>query len=428
MKVRQCAFVAMLLIGAGTISAVPEEKSDLKSKVAALVDQLGIPVKKVAAETELIKLGPDVLPLLPANEARLSPSQVESLKKIRGTLQEAQVMRQLGPRMVTLKSQVPLAEALDQVQKQTGIAVVDRREGGDNPVLKLNLDNVTFWQAIDTVAREADLQLSLYDKDGKIGLRDGPNRGVPVSYSGMFRVTAKRITAVRDLESDAHLCTVHLEIAWEPRFQPLFFQTRPDNLEATDDKGIALEAPNAGGGRAPSSGRITTDMPVVIAAPRRNVSRLGLLKGDFTVVGPSKMLNFTFDRLAKVDKKTPPERVPTQTQEGVTVKMRQFLTESDLWTVSFLLDYPPDGPDFESFESWLVNNEIQLEGKDGKRYGAGGYEIDEQAGHRAIVTYRFVEDNGLVLDKPENYKLIYRTPGLIGRVPIHFEFKDLPLP
>lgn len=421
-------FMAALLIGATALSAVPEDKPDMKGKVAQLVEQLGIPAKQVTAETELLKLGPDVLPLLPANEARLSPAQKERLKAIRAMLQESLVLRDLGPRLVTLQGQMRLGQALEQLQKQTGITVVDRRDGGEEPLLKLNLDKATFWQALDTIAREADVQLSLYDKDGKIGLRDGPHRSLPVSYSGMFRVTAKRITAVRDLDTDTHLCTVNLEIAWEPRFQPLFFQAKPDNLEVKDEKGVVLSVPNAGGGRSPPSGRLTTDVPIVMESPPRNVNRLGLLKGDFTVVGPSKMLTFTFDKLAKVDRKTPAERVPTQTQEGVSVKMKQFLTESDLWTITFLLEYPPDGPDFESFESWLVNNDIQLEGKDGKRYSAGGYEIDEQAGHKAIVTYRFVEDNGLVLNKPENYKLIYRTPGLIGRVPIRFEFKDLPLP
>ena len=46
-----------------------------------------------------------------------------------------------------------------------------------------------------------------------------------------------------------------------------------------------------------------------------------------------------------------------------------------------------DTPDFESFESWLVNNEIYLQknGSKTKVTANGGYEIDEQAGHPWLV-------------------------------------------
>lgn len=424
------AVSSLCLIGWPSTAAVPEGNADLKAKVAQLVEQLGIASKANNAETELIKLGPDILPLLPGPDAKLSDDQKKHLKSVRTTLLEALVVRDLAPRTVTLQSRMPLSKALEQIEKQTGIAVIDRREGGgaEDPMLRLNLEKATFWQALDTVAREADLQVSLYDKDGKIGLREGPHRMLPVSYSGMFRVTAKRVSTVRDLDSEAHTCTVHLEIAWEPRFQPLFMQSKPESLEVKDDKGVALMVPEVGAGRAPPTGKLTSEVQVVMEAPRRNINKIGLMKGEFSIVGPTKMLTFTFDKLAKVDNKTPANRIPLQTQEGVTVKMRQFTTEPDLWTISFLLDYPPDDQDFESFESWLVHNEIHLVNKDGKRFGSGANEIDEQAGSKAIVTYRFVEDNGLVLDKPENYKLVYRTPGRIAKIPIHFEFKDLPLP
>src|SRR5581483_5939394 len=182
------------------------------------------------------------------------------------------------------------------------------------------------------------------------------------------------------------------------------------------------------GGRASVQGRLTTEVEVPLEAPRRAVGTLGVLKGGFDMIGPSKMLVFSFDNLAKVDRKTPADMLPASTQEGVTIRMREFNMEPDVWTVSFLLEYPDGGPEFESFESWLVNNKIQLVNKEGKGYNDAGYEIDEQAGNKAVVTYRFAEEKGLVLGKPENWKLTYRTPGVIAKVPIDFEFKDLPLP
>ena len=77
-----------------------------------------------------------------------------------------------------------------------------------------------------------------------------------------------------------------------------------------------------------------------------------------------------------------------------------------------------------------MNNEIFLQKADGKtRIPAnGGYEILEQAGHRAVMIYRFIEDEKVTLGKPSDWTLVYRTAGTIIRLPVRFEFKDLPLP
>src|SRR5262249_8811671 len=105
-------------------------------------------------------------------------------------------------------------------------------------------------------------------------------------------------------------------------------------------------------------------------------------------------------------------------------------TKNPLWTLGFRLGYPPGGPDFESFESWLVNNEIRLQKKVGTGTVPpnGGFEIDDQTGRRAVARYRFLEEGDVKLRKPEDWKVIYKTPGAMVTVPVPFEFKDLPLP
>jgi hypothetical protein len=430
-RIAVCLCLALFVACIDRLAAVPEAPADLKARVARLVEQLGMPDKQVAAQTELIKLGPDVLPLLPTDDAKLSPKQKDRLKEIRATLTEAQVLKDLAPRLVTLQNKsIRLTEALDQIKKQTGEEVVDRREAADNPTLKLDLQKATFWQAVDTVAKEADLRVSLREEDGKVTLREGPYRALPTSYSGMFRVTILRIATVRDLDRDVHQSTVDMEIAWEPRFHPLFRQSQPENLVVQDDKGVALKSVvPEGGGRLPVRNKLTADVQVMLEAPRRGVNHLGLLKGSFSIVGPSKMLAFTFDPLTKIERNTPAEKAPSKTVEGVTVRLRELTTENDLWTLGVQLDYPHNALEFESFESWLVHNEATIENKAGKRFPpTGGYEIVDQEGNKANINYRFVEEKGLVLGKPENWKLVYRTPGTISKVPIKFEFKDVPLP
>lgn len=410
-----------------------DEKADLKEKVNQLVTQLGDAdsEKQAAAAAALLKLGPAVLAALPGPDVKLTEAQKKHLASIRGALREAQDLKGMVPRIITLKNDdISLGDALKELARQTGIEVMDgRRNPEGDPKLKLDFDKATFWEAVDDIAKKADLRVYLYGKDGKVALMDGPHLDMPVSYNGVFRIAVKRLMAVRDLEAESHVWILHLEIAWEPRFQPLFLEMQPDSVVVQDAKGTTLKNIPAGSGRVPVARPVAVETQLRVEGPAKPTDKIGLLKGGFNVVGPSKMLTFTFDKLTAIDRSKPAQALK-ETKEGVTVNLRELKTDAEIWSFGFLLEYPADGPEFESFESWLVNNEIMLEKKDGKgRFPAnGGYDIDEQGGHRAILSYRFIEDNKLTLGKPEDWKLIYRTPGMILKVPVQFEFKDLPVP
>jgi hypothetical protein len=245
----------------------------------------------------------------------------------------------------------------------------------------------------------------------------------------VYRVTVKRLTSVRDLETESHAWMIDLEIAWEPRFRPLFVETEPDSLVVQDAKGIALKNLPLGSGRAPVMRPSAVGTTVRVEAPEQPTDRIGLLKGTLGVIGPSKMLTFTFTGLAPIERGKK-DQARKETQEGVTATLRELSSERDRWTVGLLLEYPADGPDFESFESWLVNNEIALEKNNGKdRFPEnGGFDIEDQAGHRAVLSYRFIEDGKRTLGQPGDWSLVYRTPGTIVKMPVQFEFKDLPRP
>ena len=97
--------------------------------------------------------------------------------------------------------------------------------------------------------------------------------------------------------------------------------------------------------------------------------------------------------------------------------------------VEVALDYPPDGPHFESYQSWLVNNEVFLEkikGGTRVRPPQGGMQTVKGAYPRALLRYYF-ENGKRRLGDPRDWKLVYRTPGRIVNLPVQFEFKDLPL-
>lgn len=324
------------------------------------------------------------------------------------------------PTSVTIQDKsIPLSKALMALSKQTGIEVEDRRREKEDRPIKLDLAKSTFWQALDTIAREADLRVSLYERDRKIALVDGPYHEVPTSYTGPFRIAIKRMTAVRDLEADAHFTVAHLEVAWEPRIQAFLLESRPDSLVVKDDKGRVREMPEEAKGQASVNGRLAEVIEVRLPGLPRSANAIAQLKGTLSLVGATKMLTFTFNKLEK----------ETLTQDGVTVRLFQLSTNGDPWTIGLSLRYPPGGPRFESFQSSVVNNEIYLE-KNGKRYPSNGGSSIDQTDNEATVRYLFEEDQAkkFILGKPADWKLIYLTPGKISEMPVPFEFKDVPLP
>lgn len=336
---------------------------------------------------------------------------------------KAQLEKDLQPKLVTIKDkEINIVKALKAIHAQTGIEVLPP-DDADIVLKDLNFDKTPFWQAIDRIALRGDLRVSLYGRDGKVGLvKDEKGyREMPISYSGMFRTTLKRVVVVRDLETDAHFCLAKLEVAWEPRFQAFLLDSRPENLEVTDDKGLTVEVPTIAKGPQQADGRIAVELDLPLPALRRSAVKFGSVKGQLSVTGSPKLLTFTFDKLAGKQE---------QMQEGVVCMLRNFREAKEIWTVDMALRYPPGGAKFESFQSWLINNQMYLLNKNGKRLDHAGYETDEQGANTAQIRYRFAddEDKGVKLGKSPDWRLIYRTPAQIAEVPIKFEFKDVLLP
>jgi hypothetical protein len=405
------------------------EAARLQEQVKKLLKDLGDKNadKQAAAATALLKLGPDVLPLLPDKDPSWTEGQSARVREIRTTLREASARRDLNPRLITFsKDRIPLKDALGELARQTGNTVeIRRRNEDEEPSVKMDLKNATFWQALEAIAKDADLQISYYQKDGKVALVDGPYKAVPVSFSGIFRAIVRRLNLSQGFEADDHTGAITLEIAWEPRFRPLFVENEPEELVVQDGKGTSLKITDSAKGRIPVIKPTAVEKVIRFEAPARTAEKLGLVKGSLSILGPGKTLAFAFDNLGQTGKEGKKLAI-----DGVAVTLREFSAESDRWTAGLLLEYPDDTPEFESFESWLVNNQVHLEKVSGKgRLAAnGGYEIDDQSGHKALIKYRFIDDDETQLGKPADWRLIYHTPGTIVRLSIPFEFRDLPLP
>lgn len=330
----------------------------------------------------------------------------------------AKLPPEVQPKRVSLPEKDMLRSALKKVQQQTGIEVVPDEEA--ELKFPAKLEQVPFWQALDTIAKTADMRVALYRPDGKLGLvKDRRGwREMPTSYDGMFRVVLKKMTINYDLEEDVRYGVAGLELAWEPRFQAFLLETHPADM-VVEAGGVPLKLPPIAKGKAAAHQRSAMEINLPMPAVRRQIGKLDKIQGKLSIIGSPQMLNLTFDNIKQGEKKG---------GDGVTAVLSSVQMNKGIWTIDVSLTYPPDMPNFESFQSWLVNNECYLENKDKKRLENGGFESDNPAPNRAHIRYRFAEEDNLTLDKPTDWKLIYKTPARIVELSIPFEFKDVPLP
>jgi hypothetical protein len=337
------------------------------------------------------------------------------------------------PEPVSLKlDKATTKQALAELTRQTRIPVDDRL---DDPAQRLSLDlpKTNFWPALDAIARAAHGRVDLYPRDGgRLALVRQPvgYAEAPVSYSGLFRTSVKRITASKHFDTGASTYGVTLEVAWEPTLEPLYLETTPRSLTVRDDQGRQL--PVHGEGRAPPpfvDRKLAMEFDVPLPAVPRSVPRLGLLEGKLAAIAPNKVVEFAFGSLERLADAPAGSPLRTQNKEGVACQIRNVRLARERWTVQVALDYPAGGVRLESFQSRVVNNEMVLESVDGsKRLTTDKYAIETPTDRKAVISYHFTDEDGAKRGRPADWKVSYRTPAVLVEVPLAFSFKDVPLP
>jgi hypothetical protein len=412
----------------------------LKDRVLQLVERLEAPMPPTrdSAEAALIKLGPKILPLLPDPATVKSPERKQRLEKIRAALAKAEGDVNPKATRVTIEGKgIRLSEAMIQLQKQTNNPITDMREqlGVDvtNPTLDLAIKDKPFFEALDEVARLAQVTTTFFTGDGSIGIAGGggmmaespggkmPERTVKpmVVYSGPFRIELKQVNLSRDFQAGSTVAQIQLEAAWEPRLRPMLLSLKSDQLEVFDDGKKKVDAQTS---KETDEVVVRPENPVAeinlnLNAPDRSAKKIGSLKVKADVTIPAGLKLFKFPSLAKSD--------VTLKEGDVSVTLKDTEIEEQVWKVNVELAYPGEGPAFDSYRQGLFNNRLWLQRADGSRFAHnGGFSNTNSDGGKLGFEYLFVDAPG----KPGDYQLIYETPSTVITIPLEFEFKDIPLP
>lgn len=326
------------------------------------------------------------------------------------------------PRLVSFEqTDSTLKDVLAALTKQTGLPVTYPEAAGKQPCDAV-FHGKPFWYALELIADQTGQRIAVSGDGGAISLAPrGKSREVS-NVSGPFRVVARQVVGRALLDEGTTAHEVRLDVHWEPRFPVFRIDSTPTVTEAKDDRGTALTSQPGGSGSQPAG--YAHAAAVRLGGLTREAKRIGVLKGDFTVVASEKLLTFRFADLAAKR----PAALPAQ--ERVTATLTRFAKEDATWEAEIELLYPPTIPEFESFEAWAAGNQIRLISPDGTKVFAPDSRNVSAAGRRVVGTYYFKEDRakGLIDPAAKGWSLVVEAPSPPAEFRVPFELKDVPLP
>jgi len=413
--------------------AVSEKPSPaaLAAKVKGLIQQLDSnqQARREAAEKDLVALGPDVLPLLPAVNAR-TPAEVRNrILRVRAALMQLAIEATTKPAQVNLSGEMKLSEALAKISQQTGNQFVDYRErfGQEptDPTVKVEVVDKPFWEALDTVLDAAGMTIYNYDEDSSAlayTARDAMagNRLGKASYSGLFRLEPTSIDASRDLRTGAHSLRLSADAAWEPRVRPIVLEQPLAEVTAVDEAGNAIAVDGSEGSlEVPVEGtNAAVALEIPLMAPERSVKQIATLKGKLTAVVLGRTEQFEFENLEAA-------KNVEQERGGVVVTLERFRRNGEIFEGEIRVKFDKAANALESHRGWIYNNECYLVDPKGRKVENAGLEATLLDVNEVGLIYRFdVPD----VQTMKGYRFTYSTPAAIIKVPVEFELKNIDLP
>ena len=409
----------------------------LKERVAELVADLDADSRevRVSAQQELLRLGPAVLPHLPAPELLPNSAVRETVRRIRLAIEEQHARESVAPSRVTLEGQMPLAVALRRVTEQTGNEI----DASALPPERLEMlvptgfRETPFWEVVEALSRRSAFQ---WDVDGQaegIQVTSPDDERTPeplaVDNSGVYRV-AVTSAGLRPVAGRPGERILRLEVRFtaEPRLRPLFFAFAGRDLQASAGDGrLPPFSPDASKeipfGESGKDLRVTWDFRV----PGDAGIQTAALTAKAAVLTAAGSEAIAFDDLAR-------SAGAARRRGGVTVTLEEVAfrdqrdnprkeTQSRTARVQVAVSYDAGGPAFESHRTWIYHNQAWLEDSGGQRIAYDGFTTEMARDGAVAVEYEFDQ----LQSQPDDYKFVYVAPTLLINVPLEIRLTGIPV-
>ena len=355
-------------------------------------------------------------------------------RRLQGLITNMERVVALAPKRVTLKfKDRPVQEVVAAISKQTGYPIQHNGNRGQN--VTLNMENVTFWEAMDRIC--LDCGLMMQHNDGQqIMLYQQDVVWPYVNYQGPFKVMAnnfhyskqmtlgglQRNPAFNQGRSESLMFSFNIQS--EPKL-PIMQVSQAKLSEAYDEHGTSMKMPGANIHESQyyNGGYRTHNQVgnVFLSWPNKESKTVKLLKGSIPVtVLAFQKPEIVVDDILKVKNKK-------FTGPNTELQVDEVKETNNKTTFSIKMAVRNLAPNAAQDYSWTqsVHQRIELFDAKGNKYFPQGYNWENSTPANVQATFMFGNNGDATVGPPA--RLVYNHWGTIQHQ-IDFEFRDLPLP
>jgi hypothetical protein len=377
-----------------------------------------------AAETRLIEMGAGVIPFLPEVTPRTSGEIKVRLQRIRQALQATVIEEFFAASLVTLQGDFPLDDALTQISKQTGNQIVlQNQESLSTRTIQADFTQEPFWSALETIMSQVGLRINPFSTtQNELVLAAAGDQAqlAPSAYTtGPFRLDVISVQSTLPFHSSLNgQLALSFQLTWEPRLKPVFMQLPMQSLSAQLDSGESLAAtnPRAAPEVPLNLGGCTAQVDLQLTRPPRTASLVEQLNGELIVAVPSERHKYVFEKFGNGARQV-------EKYGQVTVTLEGTRRNGAVYEIRVLVEFQDAQGALDSFRGWILSNEAYLLDKQETRLENVGLQTYAILPNAVGIAYLF-QVNG----DPDDYRLVYESPGSITKQRIKYRFNQVPLP
>ncbi len=424
-------------------AAPAENTANLAQDVPIWVADLDASTSQTRREAEqrLLSAGPEAGEYVPITLDHLSLDARERMQRIEAQWRTMEARDETETTTVKIQNARTLGAALEAISLASGVEFNLDAVGPNiekDKVIRPPATPLGFWQAIDLVLDQADLDINFYggDRERLALVPRRPERGSrfdSAAYAGIYRLEPTVVTARRVLSDPSQSgLNLTISVAWQPNRTPIGLSIPIAEIKGKLDNGDELRPQVSGESiDIATSGDIAeSQFYLPLQLPRRalelnaggaakaksDASEITRVSGQITALIPGQRKKFELSLV---------EAAASQTHDAMTVTIESVRDASPLWEVRVGVELFGAGRALESHRQWIFENEVFVLMPDGSRKEHLGYEVYRQTELGVGIGYLF--DLG-VAGPPAGAKLIYESPTSVRRNEVPFVLNGIPLP
>ncbi len=208
-----------------------------------------------------------------------------------------------------------------------------------------------------------------------------------------------------------------LQVAWEPRLKPIFIEVPMKEMKvqvgSDEFPGLNPEAnPEIPVNPEGAAAQIDLQFPRL----PRSAEKIDKLTGEIVVAVPSEKHKYVFEKFANGKRQS-------EKFGQVTVTLENARRNGSVFEMRILAEFQAAQGALDSFRGWILSNRAYLLDAKQNRLENVGLNTYSVSGNSVGVAFLFQ-----INSDPNDYTLVYESPGMITRQNVKFELNDIELP